>query len=980
MLLVKREESKYSKFLLSYQIFNSHSRKALRSILTSQVPDSALGRKNSLIRALVVTENVDTSNTRFFEVISDIVCKDAHGFTFSQIVCLGLSNLCHASVTIRNRAFNMLEAIHQQFSGLLTMSTFEATIASLASSSYIHGHRLISDFLAGEHPHQASSMLMQIADWLSQLPEEASDTNVALLLLQSLEYWISNISLMTDDKAGLSRDGLSCLYHLMALTLRHGQTHSEQILVIWTKLVDSPQQSNGHATIRFLLEQSHKVGRPIFIGCAANIVACLCQTSIGRQIFEDLCSVIEPARMLPTIDHKLTFPKSEDMELWADLDALFAAEPRLVLGSAQFAWLFLADVAIQRYWELKPQLPVLLHALFTHLDHRISFVRHRSRTMLFQLLRSWTPGYDELSDRSLNPGRAAMKEAISHLESLAQEEFWTEEDTGPEAEPKMKWLSSRVITYLEPLAPSLANQWGSLALTWGTACSIRSTAFRSLQIFRALMPRVKQNDFALLLGRLSNTISASDENIQSFTSEIILTITAVATSSDVDPSLLPQIFWCAFACLSTSVESEFSQTLILLESLLTRIDLDDHRIVELLLSQKPTGWQGFSYLQPTLLKGLRSSTTSGNTIRILHALAKVQDHRLIDIPDNRIRDLYTMSLPWCLHAMEQQDNSLVAFAESLAKLAQQEGKHSINKIMISFAKSHFRTKDDFLRQSVASLREHYGAHHWTEIVTLLLGLVLNTERWLRIQAMQILKVLFQQRETRNPVELLGSELLMPLLRLLETDLASYALDVLEEPMTMSGGLAAKHVLRMSMHAPTLPRPVDDESITTVFGVPEESGWCVAQEDLARETCRENVMAVFDTCQGSAPSRPSRIDFEPEVEALASIVTPTEQDLGGLVKNLHELTGFFQEEPLTVNSPLPLPTRRLQARVAAILAKSTAAESFTDSPQTPFLDVFRVGGGNLSDDSDGESSDSDSDTDAFIFDTLATRYDAPNGVR
>ena len=367
-------------------------------------------------------------------------------------------------------------------------------------------------------------------------------------------------------------------------------------------------------------------------------------------------------------------------------------------------------------------------------------------------------------------------------------------------------------------------------------------------------------------------------------------------------------------------------------------------------------------------------------MKLLQTLAKIQDGRLIDASECRLRDLYTVSLPWCLHAMDQPENTLKAFAEDIGSLAIQEKRHSIHKIMTSFAKGHFRTRDDFLRQSVASLREHYGAQHWTEVVTHLLGLVLNQERWLRIHAMQVLKVLFQHRETRNPVELLGTELLMPLLRLLETDLAPQALDVLEEPMAMSGGgPTAKHVLRMSMHFGTLPvvSDPDPESVPTVFGVPENSGWCIARADVVRATCQANVMAVFDTC--SVPTRPSRIEFEPEVEALASIKTPLADDLGGIVQNLHELTNFFTKNPSTSRpNGSSVPTLRVEARVAAILAKSTAPDSITDTPQTPFLDVFNVGGIDRTEDSD-EYSDSDSDTDAFVFDSVLARK-APNGLR
>ncbi|ESK91761.1 cell morphogenesis protein [Moniliophthora roreri MCA 2997] len=955
-------------------------KRALRAVLSVNNSDKAL-LDEALRRAIVNTDQADTNHERFFEVISEIVCSsEGHGFSFAQVVCLALSNLCHPLSKTRRQAFDMLEAIHHQCGGLLTMSQFEATIGSSASGTFVHSHRQLADFLAGEHPDQAAAILALLAAWLPAFPVTSLSNMVTVLLLQSLEFWISNIELMTEDRTHLSEQGHLALYHLMALTLRYGQSHPEQILVLWTRLVEPPNQSNGHATVRFLLEQSHKVGSTVFIDSAANIVACICQAATGREIFEEVCSVIEPVRMLPTIEHKLAFPDAHDMELWSDLDALFVdGRPRLPLGSAQFAWLFLAEVTLQRQWELVDQLPVLLHSLFTHLDNRTSYVRLRARRMLYQLLRSWAPGYDEHPDRSKYPNRSILKTGLAELEREAEEMYWKEEEKGTEVEGKMKWLCSRVITFLEPLCPSLRERWGTLALEWGTACSIRSIAFRSLQIFRALLPRVKMPQLALLLGRLSNTISAHDDSVKLFTTEIILTLNAVVSSTEFDMSLLPQIFWCTCASLSTTIEQEFAEVLNLLQSILERVDFDDPVVVEALLSHRPLEWKGNASLQRDLLPGLRSAHTSDTTLKILRILSSYADGRLIDATDARIRDLYTLSLPWCLHAMTPDrsvDDNLRHFAENIGNLAKAEGRQSIFKIMTSFAKGHFRTRDDFLRQSVSSLREHYGLDYWTEIVTLLMGLVLNQERWLRIQAMQILKVLFQQRETRSPVERLGSELLMPLLRLLESDLASQALDVLEEPMTMSGGIAAKHVLRMSMHSRTLPAPKDVDSCATVFGVPEESGWCVVKADEMRQTCRTNIEGVFDTC--SMPSRPSRIEFEPEeVEALASN-SPLEEDLGGLVQNLHDLTTFFQDDDLKISASISMPNRRLEARVAAILAKSTATDAVNDVPPTPFVDVFHVGAISSDEDSDSYSIESDSELDAFYFDSPAVYSSAPNG--
>lgn len=124
-----------------------------------------------------------------------------------------------------------------------------------------------------------------------------------------------------------------------------------------------------------------------------------------------------------------------------------------------------------------------------------------------------------------------------------------------------------------------------------------------------------------------------------------------------------------------------------------------------------------------------------------------------------------------------------------------------------------------------------------------------------------------------------------------------------------------------------------------------------------------------------PSRPSQIIFEPEVEAFTSIdQSNAGGDLGGLVKNLHDLTAYFQDN----NKPggvvtSSMPSRKVEARVAAILAKSTANEAISDTPQTPFLDVFEVRQDSSSAESDNEY-DSDSDEDAFIFDSSISYHE------
>lgn len=931
----------------------------LRSLLASGSQDISLAME-ALRRAYVSTKELDTSNARFFEVVAEVISTEVtHGFSFSQVVCLGLSNLCHPSSQVRLQAFNMLERIHEQYSGIISLAPHEAGIGSFAPGTHLHAHRSISGVLAGEHPDQAMSVLSQLDDWLLSLQDHGT---ITLTLLQSLEYWISNIDLTDESKSQLSKQGRTCMYHLIALTLRFSETYPEQVLVLWTELVGSPNEPNGLAATRFLLEQSPKIANTAFIDCASKVVACLAQSVVGRTLYAEICEIVEPARMLPTIDHKFRLPADDDLEMWSDLDILFSSDqPKLSLGAAQYALLFLSDVALDRHWETTTELPILLHALVVHLDHRLLYLRKCARQMLFQLLRAWAPKYDEVLDRGGHKSRSQVKVLIDGLEKDSETLVWTDENTTQDVEPKMKEFCSRILEILSPLHPKLPEQWGSVALAWGTACSIRAIAFRSLQIFRALMPRVNKADLALLLGRLSNTVASEDENIQLFTAEIILTLRSLADLNDLDPSLVPQLFWCACACLSTTVESEFKEVVSFLTALLERIDLDDPRTAELLMSSQPSDWEGDSSLQPSLLVGLRSSVTSDATIKLLCRLVKVQDNRLIDPSEGRVRDLYTLALPYCLRDMVQDSNPdyLNEFALDLAVLAQEDGRSTIVRVMTSFAKRRFRTKEDFMRECVATLREHYSADHWTDVVTLLMGLVLNQDKTMKVHAMQILKVLFHQKDTRNPIGLVGSELLMPLLRMLETDLAAQALDVLDEPIIIANSMPAKHVLRMSMHIGShLSRNLESEA--DVFGVPLESGWSIPKPELAREICRTNVMAVFDTCK--VPARPSRIDFEPEDLLMLSTESVHDDDLGDLVQNLHELSTFFQEPN---HYKQTMPNTRLEARVAAILAKSAAG-----APQTPFVDVFRVGSMDDYDESDDDSA-SDSGSDLFEYDAALT---------
>ena len=903
----------------------------------------------------------------------DVICNaPSHSFTFAQAACLGLANLCHGDITIRRHAFDILVAIHEQSAGVIAMAEFETMVANHTPSVYLQAHRLIGECLAGEHPKQAFDVLIEVTALLLRVHRHGNE-RVCHLMLQGLEHWVSNLEISVPDtsRLALTSKGNLVVYHLLALTKRFSDAQPEQIAAIWARLVEVPDPLAGRAVASFLVNESLKVATNAFVKCASEVIACLSRSAAGIQIFQELCSVCGPERMLPTFEHRLEQPSPEELELWSDLDVLFADDlPRQLLGSAQYAMVYVGSVSLERMWTNHEQVPVILSAVLCHLDHRVSMLRSTARRMLFHLMRACVPRYPLATEKPGQPSRASLLSIIATMEGQGDSLFWSESDAEGVVMPRMKYIVDQAVSVIGHAVPDLAKNLASLLMPYVEHCHIRSIAKRSLQVFRLLKVPLSQDVLGHILGRLCTTISDDETELHHFAEAIISTLVVSVSSHDLNPVLLPRLFWATASCLMTVVESEFTAAVKLLSALLSKLDLDNAEFVESVLAQRPESWNGTYNLQTCLLSGLRSATTMADTFGALQRLTRVSDSRLIEPSERRVRDLFALSLPWCLHSMtsDSRDAPLDDFCTSIANLASQEGRDTIARIMTSFVKNRFRTKDDFLRQSIAGLREYYSATRWPDIATLLLGLVLNKENWVRIHTMQVLKAFFQQRDPRNAHHSLATEHLMPLLRLVEGDLAAEALDVLEEPTKVSGGQNSRNVLRMSMHSSFNAPPVDEGEI---FGVPEDSGWCIPRVKSRRSICRNNMMAVAQTCIGAL--RPSYIDLESRSQII-SFSDALDEDLGVLVQDLHELSEFFQN-----TKPHPrilVPSQQLEERVASIIARST--DNSNDAPQTPFTDVFHIGKPNNYSDDSGNDSGSDSELDAFIYDSPALYQSAPNG--
>lgn len=179
---------------------------------------------------------------------------------------------------------------------------------------------------------------------------------------------------------------------------------------------------------------------------------------------------------------------------------------------------------------------------------------------------------------------------------------------------------------------------------------------------------------------------------------------------------------------------------------------------------------------------------------------------------------------------------------------------------------------------------------------------------------------------------------------------------------------------MSMRMSLQVNALKQEPGGVVFGVPSETGWCIAKPARMTQDTRLNIMLTYDMCR---MPRPSMLIFEPEPDELdepGPEDSSQEDDLGNLLGRLAGLNSYFKDASAE-------PSEEALHRAQAILSKSSHPELV---PETPLADrLFDVEppspqsytfGDSDDEESEGEERPSDPE-DSFAFDRK-TRPFAP----
>jgi hypothetical protein len=856
----------------------------------------------------------------FFGVVADILAEGQIPLPTEQIACLALSKLGHPGLDIRQRAFQLAISLITDPPDQLDLATLLPGIGSGSANVYRHAQKTIATILASLYPETAASFLNECTTRLSQLeaPRRQATLNI-------LSPWLELLPVDEESEQALS--------NLMYLAIRFNTDHLDDVKELFTAFAKSA--TNVTPLVKFLFDQGGQRKSSEFVSHSQRVMAYLAQSPAAEILFDEICNFVE-ADAMATVSEE--HGSSADL---SHLDTLMTAPlgRSQTFSTGQLALLFAGELLPHRLsdFETVKRLPTLLHVALIHCDHASPAIREPCQAVLFQSLRAWIA---DLTQVNAQHASAIWTTAERKLTALAQADnlFWKAEDRGGSnsaflAPAQMTTLVMKILGILLPFQARIRQQWGELALSWATSCPIRHLACRSFQIFRILSPRVSARMMSDTLARLSSTIANPSDEIRSFNQEVLRTFASVVqTIPESEIHNFPQIFWCATACLTTPYEDEFAEVIELLTHVLDKTNLSDPVVVEHLNKFRPNDWVGRPpYLQASLLVGLRSSKTAMLTFDLIRRLTSSVNGDLIDQPSDRLLHGFIAALPWMLHSTDlgEPNEELAGMALDLAALAEAEGNAGFARLLTSFARVRFRSKDDFFRQASSLIRD-YMPTHALDIVTLLLGFVLNTQDWMQEKSMQVLKIILTFPEAKAPLASHGEELLLPLLKLVTTKHSAQALDVLD--ITAITGVVA-----------------DVESDGEIFGPISDSGWSVPNIEEIAAITRENLKAVFNTCTvetraasahfsvvqfadikqfGPNPSFTS-LDTQDESPTSPGIADPDMSvlSLGELAGQLHELGEFFadglptgEEEPKRPFGHAHAPSETIsERRVRAILA-------------------------------------------------------------
>ncbi|CAG84689.2 DEHA2A09218p [Debaryomyces hansenii CBS767] len=910
---------------------NEMGEMALKNILQLNLNNDELYQK--VLRQCYSRQSSSKVTVSFFTIFVDIIMKlkQFDGIPF-DIICLSTVMIGHEEYDVRFSAIKLLVFLEEKFYNSSVVDSFSECVCSKSKLVYQKALFDISTHFASLHPESAYIRISHLTMFFDDV-DDWSRRNT----LTCLRPWISTIELKrTEDTQDipdqnsksksltnkLDIPSVMVLNNLIEITVKFSSTVSNEVEALWVAL--GSNLNNFDKIFEFIMNNCLEGKNPLMVKLSCQIVDYLtfCQpnpVSIVDKFMENL----QPKAMVPSqpSTNYLTSVASPEFPYISNLwDIIPYNEKDAVFSSGQLSMVFLVDVFTIQNDRMIERLPLLLHVAFSLLDHYLNIVQESAGSLLIHLIHTLAPK---------EPKSAETIEALrqrDHFKYLWVYDDLNNDKKGARTPKNMDLLARNILEILTPVVPTLQDDWSRVSLHWATTCAVRHIACRSFQIFRSLLSFLDQGMLKDMLHRLSNTISDETLDIQGFAMQILMTLNAITAELNSEKLIdFPQLFWSSVACLSTVHEQEFVEVLSTMSKFVSKIDLDAPDTVSCLISTFPPKWEGkFEGLQQIVMVGLRSATAWEASMKFLDKLNHLKDSEIIGTGDSRLLMSVLANLPRFLHALDQKTISkdIEETANVMSKMADNCGKPALARILVSLSKNRFRSKKDFLVQTVSSINNIFFPEYEAQVLVLLLGFLSNRTPWIKLETMNLLKHIFPLVDLeRDEFVGVGADLISPLLRLLLTDYAEPALEVLDEAVIISGSQLDKDVLRMSLGNSSMKK--EYEKTATLFGIPEESGWAVPMPVVTAASTRNNVYAVFSTCTEATyvdendeeSNDDENIQFHMEDyyapvvdhgDAASASVEEPDASLSNMWAALDDFDSFFTKDT-DQNGPLPIST-------------------------------------------------------------------------
>ncbi|KAI9620795.1 hypothetical protein H4Q26_013465 [Puccinia striiformis f. sp. tritici PST-130] len=817
----------------------------------------------------------------------------------SALLVICLARLTHSELTMRQQAIDLLKARGMLSTQLDLLSDVEVNLASAFSGQHLAAQFRTSNTVCSLRKVDSVEFIIELGSRIIQ-----NDPQKSKVLARLMPNWLNQIQLPTTIPDSSSSKFRNLINVLLLVTSRIVDTHSDEVPSIWTSFANaSPGNSKAIAT--YLVEQTARRGLPGFVGLVRIVISCMSCDDATDGIHKDLLSLVEPTKLLtPFTPKSSTDPVpavSSGTRSSVDLEAHFPAlSSRVGCSPMQAVILLLGEQMVLRPLMLVDRLPHILHAHIVQVDHTNLPFRAQMQEGLIRFMGMLRRAQTSNGQHSSAPEENSDQEPWSS--------FWEYDDLGGSRRHRkgppanMESLVHQIASLSSQLFPDFSRNWTQVAVEWATQCPVRHIACRSLQVVRVLGLPVDTPLLAELLVRLSNTASDPSQDIQLFALEVL------TTYSD-----------CVKITTETANDLEFLESIELIRSVVKSIEPGHYYEIA---NSKPSRWEADATpFRPLLTKGLRSSQLCSATWSLVKDLLELPENcGIIDWLSGALGLLYAACLPWCFHVLETgvMQYEIDVIALSVARVAESFRMEGLSRVMISFAKNRFRTKEDFLRQAVNGIREYFLPQFSADILVVYLGLLCNPLEWLRLKTLAVLKLYLKTIEptfSSSGISNLGYDLLTPLLNLLQTNTSQQALDILAEPIPIkTRPLNSRKALASS----------DDGLSKKVFGTPDETGWCIPSVQDAMISTR-----VVEFTYEWGHEAENSIDTQTQ-----SDFAETNESFGDMVSTLHDLSDFFGQDggggtahgsSSRISSPLNPST----ARVAAILSRSLSKDEPTD---------------------------------------------------